>query len=106
MQPGGRLAGTVPRGSGHLSEPYGPTGDEDHGLKIEPGEEDGCEERCCPGFWNDDGVPRGVPVLEWVFDPNNKLLNENECARRFGDIGHPYADKKRKTLFGFGIAVT
>ena len=35
-----------------------------------------CEEWCCPGFWNDDGVPP-LPVLNWVFDPQNKYLNDN-----------------------------
>lgn len=74
--------------------------------EIEHDKDKECEEKCCPAFWEDDGVPRGVPVLEWVFDPNNKLLNENECARQFGDIGHPYADKNRKKLFGIGIIVT
>ena len=38
-----------------------------------------CEERCCPGFWKDNGVPP-VPVLRWVFDPKNKYLNNNDCA--------------------------
>lgn len=73
-------------------------------VKIKP-EEQGCAERCCPGFWEDNGVPP-VPGLSWVFDPNNKYLNDNKYAEKFGAVGYKYADSRRKHFMGVALAVT
>lgn len=63
------------------------------------------EEKCCPGFWNDPGVPPIFP-FSWVFDPKNKYLNDNECAEKFGHCGLRCADKNRKVLMGIALGAT
>ena len=76
------------------------------------GEGDGCdrcgcpdEEKCCPSFWNDRSVPPIWP-LSWAFDPHNPYLNDNKCARSFGNIGFPFFDRERKAFLGVALAVT
>ena len=68
------------------------------------GEGDGCdrcgcpdEEKCCPSFWQDRSVPPIWP-LSWAFDPYNKYLNDNRCARNFGNIGFPFYGTTHITL--------
>ncbi len=82
------------------------------GIVDMPGERDGCdrcgcpdEERCCPFFWNDPGIP-DLPVLRWVFDPNNPYLNDNRYCRMFGNFGYKFCDRERKAFMGTALAVT
>mmetsp|Transcript_12583 Transcript_12583/g.15616 ORF Transcript_12583/g.15616 Transcript_12583/m.15616 type:complete len:348 (+) Transcript_12583:319-1362(+) len=63
------------------------------------------EERCCPGFWKDNGIPPCWP-FSWVFDPKNPYLNDNDCAHKFGHCGLRCADKNRKPLMGTALALT
>jgi len=82
-------------------------------VKVDAaGEGDGCdrcgcpdEEKCCQGFWNDAGVPPIWP-LSWIMDPKNKYLNDNKCARIFGNIGFGWFDKERKAFMGTALALT
>ena len=95
-----------------------PSGIHGHGMGTgevtvdKAGEGDGCdrcgcpdEEMCCPGFWNDPGVP-GIFPLSWAFDPKNKWLNDNHVARIFGNFGFKFFDKERKAFMGTALAVT
>mmetsp|Transcript_9224 Transcript_9224/g.23076 ORF Transcript_9224/g.23076 Transcript_9224/m.23076 type:complete len:251 (+) Transcript_9224:255-1007(+) len=66
---------------------------------------DSCDERCCPGFWSDTGVP-GIPPFSWVFDPGNKLLNDNKYMNMFGSMGFQCADYYRKRFMGVALFVT
>jgi hypothetical protein len=82
------------------------------GVDDAPGEMDGCdrcgcpdEEKCCPGFWSDPGVP-DLPVLRWVFNPDNKYLNDNKYCRMFGNFGFKLCDKERKAFMGTALAFT
>jgi len=68
-------------------------------------QEERCEEKCCPCFWKDDGVPK-VPVFSWVFDPKNKYLNDNKYMDWFGGLGLKYCDARRKDFMGVALAVT
>jgi len=68
-------------------------------------EHGGWDEKCCPSFWNDTGVPP-IPVLNWVFHPSNKYLNDNAIMWRFGGIGYRYCDARRKEFMGTALAVT
>mmetsp|Transcript_17515 Transcript_17515/g.20303 ORF Transcript_17515/g.20303 Transcript_17515/m.20303 type:complete len:335 (-) Transcript_17515:127-1131(-) len=63
------------------------------------------EERCCPCFWKDDGVPPIWP-LSWVFDHDNKYLNDNKYMHKFGHCGLKCADKNRKALMGIALLFT
>jgi hypothetical protein len=72
---------------------------------------DGCDERCCPGFWLDENSiespkPPPVPILSWVFDPHNRVLNDNRRMRIFGNVGTRWADAHRKPLMGLALALT
>jgi len=76
------------------------------------GEGDGCdrcgcpdEELCCPGFWNDAGVP-GIWPLSVIFDPRNPYLNDNSYMRMFGNLGFKFCDKERKAFMGTALAFT
>jgi len=69
------------------------------------------ESKCLPGFWADNGIPDLPvpcigPLLAWFFAPDNKYLNDSACARYFGSIGSPWADRHRKHLYGIGIGLT
>lgn len=61
---------------------------------------DSCE-ACCPSFWLDETSP---PF--WVFDPRNRILNDNRIMRRFGRIGLQFADNHRKQFVGVALALT
>mmetsp|Transcript_35136 Transcript_35136/g.45315 ORF Transcript_35136/g.45315 Transcript_35136/m.45315 type:complete len:475 (+) Transcript_35136:59-1483(+) len=82
-------------------------------IKYDYGEErNGCdrcgcpdEQKCCPGFWNDRGVPPIWP-LSWIFNPRNKYLNDNRKARIFGNFGFKFFDKERKAFMGVALSVT
>ena len=65
---------------------------------------DGCEEACCPAFWYDEPPPP-VPILNWVFDPQNRLLNDNARCAVLGNIGVPYFDRHRKELMGVALGI-
>ena len=72
---------------------------------------DGCEEKCMPGFWHDSNnihnpKPPPLPILNWVFDPRNKWLNDNRVMRIFGNIGIPYCDMHRKEMMGLAMGLT
>jgi hypothetical protein len=41
-----------------------------------------------------------------VFDPRNKWLNDNSCARTFGNFGFHFFDRERKAFMGTALAVT
>ena len=76
------------------------------------GEGDGCdrcgcpdEELCYPSFWNDPGVPN-LPVLRWVFNPDNQYLNDNKYCRMLGNFGFKFCDKERKAFMGTALACT
>ena len=78
---------------------------------MPPHPADGFFERCCPGFWLDENSieapkPPPIPVLSWVFDPENRLLNDNRVMRIFGNTGTRWADAHRKELMGLALAMT
>ena len=74
-------------------------------LEVYPEGAHGCEEKCCPSFWYDTGVPQ-LPLLSWVFDPENAWLNKNNAMERFGGIGYRYCDARRKRFMGTALAFT
>lgn len=66
---------------------------------------DGCEEKCLPGFWEDDQPPP-IPPLKQICDPRNKCLNDNARCHIWGNVGTQHADQHRKEIMGTAIAVT
>lgn len=78
---------------------------------VPPHPADGFFERCLPGFWLDENSiespkPPPIPVLNWVFDPENRILNDNRLMRIFGNTGTRWADAHRKELMGLALAMT
>lgn len=66
---------------------------------------DGCEENCFPGFWF-DSQPPPIPGLRWIFNPENRYLNDNSACHKWGNVGFPAADHHRKEIMGIAVAVT
>jgi len=60
--------------------------------------DDGCEERCLPMFWDDNGVPP-IPIFNWIFDPA-EFPSTNPFAVWLGKIGLAYFDRTRKAWMG------
>ena len=54
---------------------------------------------------SDTGVP-AIPPFSWVFDPNNKYLNDNKLMDRFGKLGFKCADYYRKRYMRFALFIT
>lgn len=62
-----------------------------------------CENRCLqlPCFPDDDdGVPPFCRSPLCPLDHRNKLLNDNECAKKIGYFGFDYFDRRRKLWLG------
>ena len=55
---------------------------------------------------DDDGVPPCCRNALCPLDHRNKIFNDNEYIRRLGNVGYPFFDRHRITLFSIAAIVT